>query len=107
MNPNLTDILNQLRQYFQKLYGDRLAYLILYGSQARGDAEPDSDIDILLVVLNDAVDAWHEIEQTNEFISKLCLKYNVVISTNFATLSRYRQENSPFYMNVRRERVLL
>lgn len=106
MNPNLTVILNQLRQYFQELYGEKLAYLILYGSQARGDAEPDSDIDIL-VVLNDAVDAWTEIERTSEYISELCLKYDVVISTNFATLSRYRLENSPFYMNVRREGVLL
>lgn len=106
MNPNLTDILNQLRQYFQGLYADRLAYLILYGSQARGDAEPDSDIDIL-VVLNDVVDAWTEIERTSEYISELCLKYDAVISRNFATLSRYQQENSPFYMNVRREGVLL
>lgn len=106
MNPNLTPILNQLRQYFQELYGERLAYLILYGSQARGDAEPDSDIDIL-VVLNDAVDAWSEIDRTSEYIADLCLKYEVVISRNFASKARYQQENSPFYMNVRREGVLV
>ncbi|PSF36303.1 nucleotidyltransferase [Aphanothece hegewaldii CCALA 016] len=106
MNPNLTEILDQLRQYFQKLYGDRLAYLILYGSQARGDADPDSDIDIL-VVLNDAVDAWTEINRTSQYISELCLKYDTLISRNFASKSRYQLENSPFYMNVRREGILL
>ena len=56
MNENLPEILAELRHYFNDLYGDRLVQLILYGSQARGDAKPDSDIDIL-VVLNEPVSA--------------------------------------------------
>ena len=50
MNDNLPEILAEIRQYFQQLYSDRLVQLILYGSQARGDAKPDSDIDILVVL---------------------------------------------------------
>ena len=39
------------------LYGDRLDRVVLYGSHARGDARPDSDVD-LLVVLRDEVDSY-------------------------------------------------
>ena len=49
MNPRLKAILTELRSRLESLYGDRLVKLILYGSQARGDAEPDSDIDVLVV----------------------------------------------------------
>lgn len=106
MNLNLTNILNELRQYFCELDQDQLAYLILYGSQARGDAEPDSDIDIL-VVLDDPVDAWTEINRTSEYIADLCLKYDTLISRNFASSARYQFKNSSFYLNVRREGILL
>jgi predicted nucleotidyltransferase len=37
--------LAELRQRLQAHYGARLAYLVLFGSQARGDAGPGSDID--------------------------------------------------------------
>ncbi|NJK76809.1 MAG: nucleotidyltransferase domain-containing protein [Microcoleus sp. SU_5_6] len=97
-------MLAELRQYFNELYGDRLVQLILYGSQARGDAKPDSDIDIL-VVLNESVNASKEIDRTTEFIADLCLDRTVVISSAFASALRFQQENSPFFLNVRREGV--
>ncbi|WP_202895576.1 nucleotidyltransferase domain-containing protein [Iningainema tapete] len=69
-----------------------------------GDAKPDSDIDVL-VVLEEPVDAWKEIDDTGEFIAALCLEHDVVISRNFVSLARFQQENSPFFINVRREGV--
>lgn len=96
----------ELRRYFEALYSERLVQLILYGSQARGDAKPDSDIDVL-VVLNEPVDAWKEIDYTSEFISALCLKHDVVISRNFVSFARLEQENSPFFINIRREGVAI
>ena len=40
----------QLRSHFEQLYGDRLTQMVIYGSQARGDAHPDSDIDVLVIL---------------------------------------------------------
>jgi predicted nucleotidyltransferase len=58
-HPQLTEILNRLRTYLQGLYGDRLERLVLFGSQARAEADHDSDIDVM-VVLDGEVDAWAE-----------------------------------------------
>jgi uncharacterized protein len=106
MNEKLTEILAELRSYLQELYGERLAEVILYGSQARKDAASDSDIDVL-VVLQSSVDYVDEIERTSEFISALCLKYAVLISCAFVSIERFQHVNSPFFLNVRREGILV
>jgi uncharacterized protein len=50
MDDKLTAIIVELRRQFEFLYGDRLVRMVLFGSQARGDAEPESDIDMLVVL---------------------------------------------------------
>jgi predicted nucleotidyltransferase len=47
---HLRVILGELRRRLTAIYGDRLAKMVLYGSQARGDAGPDSDIDVMVVL---------------------------------------------------------
>jgi predicted nucleotidyltransferase len=40
----------QLRGLLVERFGDRLLRLVLFGSQARGEAGPDSDVDVLAIV---------------------------------------------------------
>ena len=63
MNAALAPVLQQLRAGLEAQYGDRLDRVLLYGSQARGDAGPESDVDVL-VVLAGEVDPVAEIAQT-------------------------------------------
>ncbi|MBI4430653.1 MAG: nucleotidyltransferase domain-containing protein [Candidatus Omnitrophica bacterium] len=97
-------IINELHNYLEQAYGPRLNQVILYGSQARGDAEEGSDIDVL-VVLNDRVDAGDEIAKTSKTISRLSLKYDTLVSCTFVSRDRFTKEQSPLFLNVRREGI--
>lgn len=104
--PRLRVILDPLKAYLIQEYGDRPQHLILFGSQARGEATPDSDIDVL-IVLADPVDASAEIERTSGAIAQLCLDHTVLVSCLFLPQSRFQAENSPLLKNVRREGIRL
>jgi predicted nucleotidyltransferase len=104
MNDKVKVVLAQLRHYLEALYGEQLEQVVLYGSQARGDAKPDSDIDVL-IVLKQPVDSAAEIERTGEFTSHLCLENNVLISRMFTSTAQFKYENGGFFRNVRREGI--
>ncbi len=106
MNQQTKSVLDILRRQFEIFYGDRLAHLVLFGSRARGDAESDSDIDVL-VILHGSVDAVEEIRRTSGIVSNLCLEYEVVISCVFMDLYRYENKQGPLLRNIRKEGVAL
>lgn len=103
---NLKVVLQILRHRFEIFYGDRLARMVLFGSRARGDAKPDSDIDVL-VVLNGPVNAGEEIERTCGIVSDLCLENEVVISCVFMDRYRYENKRGPLLRNIRKEGVAI
>jgi len=104
MQNSLKSILTELRRAFGVHYGARLAELILYGSQARGEAGQDSDID-LLVVLKGPVDDYLEIEQTGEIISGLSLMFDSLVLCVFVSEEDYQTKDLPLLQNVRREGI--
>ncbi len=106
MDRNLQTILAELQGEMRGIYGDRLDSLLLFGSQARGEAEPGSDID-LLVVLKDAVHPGVEIKKTGHIVSSLSLRYDVVLSLTFVSTARFAKERSPLFLNIRREGIAL
>jgi uncharacterized protein len=88
----------------ESLYGERSVQMLRFGSQARGDAEPESDIDVL-VVLQGPVDPGEEIAHTGEVTAHLYLKHDVVITLVFISAEQFSEEQSPLLLNVRREGI--
>ena len=106
INDKLKTILAELRSHFEQLYGDRLTQMVLYGSQARGDADPNSDIDVL-VVLKAPVQVGEEIDRTIPIVADLSLHNDVVISCNFMNEERFTNYQGPLLRNIRREGILI
>lgn len=90
----------------QNLYGDRLVNLVLFGSQARGDAVFGSDIDVL-VVLKGPIRLGEEIKRTSHIVADLSLEYDEVISRQFADEYRFNYAYGPLLRNIRKEGVIL
>jgi uncharacterized protein len=107
MTERISSIVQEFRERLEKLYGDRLDKLVLFGSQARGDAEPDSDIDIM-VVLKDQVVFGEEMWRTSMIRGDVSLKYNTVVSCLYMSTERYERDlEEPLLINVREEGVLV
>jgi predicted nucleotidyltransferase len=104
VSPAVRAILAELRAGLEALYGERLAEVVLYGSQARGDAAPDSDIDVLIVLKGD-LNRTEERRATSELIHQLCLRYDVVVSGLFMSEVRYQQGDTVLLANIRAEGV--
>ncbi len=99
-------ILRSLQKELKDTLGEGVEKVILYGSQARGDARDDSDIDVL-VVLKDDFKYGAMLKKTSRAVAKLSLDNDVVISRAFATRQQYEQSQIPFLMNVRREGIVI
>lgn len=104
MTERVSRIVAELRERLEELYGERLERVLLFGSQARGDATPESDIDVL-VVLRGEVRPGEEIERTSEAVGEISLQHGVSLSRVFVPSKRFRSDRTPFLSRIRDEGV--
>ena len=99
-------IIQKCKEILEKHYGERFAGLILYGSQARGQAEAGSDID-LLVLLQAPFDYFQEIWNLAELLYPLQLESDRLISVKPAAVQDFQAGILQFYRHARREGIQL
>lgn len=103
-DPAVRDILRKARRELAGIYGPRLKGLQLFGSHARGEADTESDIDILIIL--DAIpDYYTEIQRTSELMAGLSLECGRSLSRVFATETAWREDHTSFYEKVRTESI--
>lgn len=75
-------------------FGHRLRGVFLYGSRARGDHRPDSDLDLLVVL--DHVGPWRDEHRVaGDQIAELDLEHGLVITRVFASEADWRARSTP------------
>lgn len=104
MTDAMSALLEELRRTLAAIYGKRLAGVVLFGSQARGDAESGSDLDVL-VVLKGRVSPVKEIERTLDAVTEVSLHYGITVACVFISERQFRWRRCPLMLNVRREGV--
>ena len=97
-------ILNQLNKGLKNLYSDKLRCVYLFGSYARGDHDPESDFDVM-VVLEDFDLYSAEIKRTSKLISTLSLEHNISISRKFIKETQWQMGNNALLRNVQTEAI--
>lgn len=104
--PTVHDALAEARLALSRLYGDRLVRAVLYGSHARSEAGPESDVDVL-VVLRDPVEDYPEIKRLVSISMDLWERFDVDLHLMPFSAARYADETHPLMRNVHAEGVEL
>lgn len=98
------EIVKRIKEVLQRVAPD--AQAILFGSEARGDARPDSDIDLLILVDKDKISLEEEQKITHPLFH-IEYETGVLINPIVRSKSLWGKLVTPFYTNVNKEGVLL
>jgi predicted nucleotidyltransferase len=100
------EVVKQIKQTIEKT--EPTATTILYGSEARGDARADSDIDVLILLEGDKRNLRRE-EELSGALYDLELNTGVLISPMIILRKQWenRPFKTPFYINVMNEGIKL
>ncbi len=104
MADELKTLLKDLKAGLKKIYGKQFKAAYLFGSRARGDADMDSDVDVL-IVLSDFQKYGAELRRTGELVGKLSLDYGETVSIIFSREQEWKHNNLPLLMNIRAESI--
>jgi predicted nucleotidyltransferase len=86
------------------LYRARLHDVMVYGSWARGDAHPESDLD-LLVVLADPVSPFEELRHMEEILWRHSLRSGLTVAATPVGMAEMSSPGRPVLVNARREGI--
>lgn len=100
------EIVNRIRDILHRVAPDTEA--ILYGSEARGDARPDSDVDVLILMDKERVSLEDE-SRITDGLYEIELETGVMINPKLITRKQWdlASKFTLFYKNVMREGIAL
>jgi len=94
-------VLTRFRAALDRVYGERVERVVLFGSRARGDARPDSDYDVA-VFLKDLTDRWGEVDRIVDIATDIMDETGVFVHAMPYRAETY-QDRSPLMHEVRGE----
>ena len=102
-------ILAEYVSEIKAIYAEKLAKVILYGSYAREDDTPESDIDIMILVDGGDAEAREQNDALAAMTYEFDMKHDVYVESSARSLRHfnYWRKAYPFYKNVSREGLVL
>lgn len=97
-------LIQSIRSALEAVYGKRLRLVVLYGSEARGQARPDSDVDVL-VLLDSVPDYGDELRRCLDALYPLSLQWERPISPKPVAITEYETVDCPLYRRVHQEGI--
>ncbi|MBS3975581.1 MAG: nucleotidyltransferase domain-containing protein [Syntrophomonadaceae bacterium] len=104
--PSISGLVRKCKSALEGHYGSQFEGLILYGSAARNQADPTSDID-LLVLLNKPFDYFSELRQVIEVLYPIQLESERLISAKPVPPDEFERGSIQLYRNAKREGILV
>lgn len=109
MPKTMMSLLDKYIEEIRKIYGSHLQKVILYGSYARGDFRPESDVDILILLdLSDI-----ELKAYSQQLSYMTYDFNMDNDLDIKPIAKCETHfrkwllNYPFYASIHKEGVVL
>ena len=99
-------VLKEIRSRLNKTFGDRLRGVLMYGSRARGNAEQQSDLD-LMVLLDGPVRLGRDLETIIEALYPVQLEIEHTIHALPVSFSTFEAGLYSIYRNAKQEGVFL
>ena len=109
MSKRMQDLMDLYISEIKKIYGPHLRQIILYGSYARGDYKPDSDVDIMILLDMSDLD----LKEYSQQLSYMTYDFNMDNDLDIKPIAKSENhfkkwvENYPFYANIHKEGVIL
>ena len=103
MPKNIQDLIRQYVEAVREIYGSHVHQIILYGSYARGDFRPDSDVD-----MSDL-----ELKAYAQQLSYMTYDFNMDNDLDIKPIAKSEAHfnkwivNYPFYSNIHKEGIVL
>jgi predicted nucleotidyltransferase len=98
-------LLAELKERLASSFGDRLRSVVLFGSEARGEAGPESDIDLLVVLDRLSNDYGDELECGLAAVYPVAVRLARRVSVKPVGQEEYERGDSPLLREVRRTGV--
>src|SRR5262249_3690233 len=105
LTPSEQQWLEAYRQALQDQFADAVEEVLIYGSKARGDASADSDLDVLLIVRDEAEARKRPMRGLGHLLAAATDVVPSILAYTRREWDQRKRSGSPFRRNVERDGV--